>query len=117
MYLYKEIDMPGKEARQGRAVILTALSVEYEAVRAHLINLQEEVHKGTIYERGSLIAGEWQWEIGIVQIGAGNSTAAFEAERAMGYLTPNIVLFVGVAGGLMDVAFCGSRIGTSLCRS
>jgi nucleoside phosphorylase len=92
--------MPGK----GRAVILTALPVEYEAVRAHLKNLQEEVHKGTVYERGSFMAEEWLWEIGIAQIGAGNSTAAFEAERAIAYFVPDIVLFVGVAGGLKDVA-------------
>ena len=36
-----------------KAIVLTALRVEYEAVRAHLINLEEEVHpQGTIYERG-----------------------------------------------------------------
>lgn len=96
--------MLGKEVRHGRAVILTALPVEYEAVRAHLKSFQEEVHKGTVYERGSFIAGKWQWEIGIVQIGAGNTTAAFEAERAIAYFAPDIVLFVGVAGGLKDVA-------------
>src|SRR5258708_21049435 len=96
--------MLGKEVRHGRAVILTALPVEYEAVRAHLKSLQEEVHKGTVYERGSFIAGEWQWEIGIVQIGPGNSTAAFEVERAIAYFAPDIVLFVGAAGGLKDVA-------------
>jgi nucleoside phosphorylase len=96
--------MLGNEARHGRAVILTALPVEYEAVRAHLRSLQEEVHKGTVYERGSFMAGEWLWEIGIAQIGAGNSTAAFEAERAIAYFVPDIVLFVGVAGGLKDVA-------------
>jgi nucleoside phosphorylase len=96
--------MPGKEPTHGCAVILTALRVEYEAVRVHLKNLREEVHKGTIYERGNFIAGEAQWEIGIAQIGAGNATAAFEAERAIDYFAPDIVLFVGVAGGIKDVA-------------
>ena len=96
--------MPGKEPGRRRAVILTALPVEYEAVRAHLKNLREEIHKGTIYERGNFVAGECWWEIGIAQVGAGNSGAAFEAERAISYFDPHIVLFVGVAGGIKDVA-------------
>ncbi len=100
----QEVDMPRNEPRRGHAVILTALPVEYEAVRAHLSNLHEETHKGTVYERGNFIGGDWSWEIGIAQIGAGNTAAAFEAERAIAYFNPDIILFVGVAGGLEDVA-------------
>ena len=84
------------------AVILTALPVEYLAVRAHLQALREEVHaQGTIYERGTFGA---EWEVGIVEIGAGNVGAAVEAERAIAYFKPEVILFVGVAGGIKDVA-------------
>jgi nucleoside phosphorylase len=87
------------------AVILTALPVEYLAVRAYLTNLQEEIHaKGTIYERGQFAVEGQTWDVGIVEIGAGNSGAALEAERAIAYFNPNVILFVGVAGGIKDIA-------------
>jgi nucleoside phosphorylase len=87
------------------AMILTALPVEYLAVRAYLTNLQEEIHaKGTIYERGQFSVEGQTWDVGIVEIGAGNSGAALEAERAIAYFNPNVILFVGVAGGIKDVS-------------
>lgn len=86
------------------AVILTAIPVEYEGVRAHLSGIHEETYKGTVYERGTFSAGKRLWDVGIAQIGAGNPGAASEAERAIAYFDPSIILFVGVAGGLKDVA-------------
>lgn len=88
-----------------RAVILTALPVEYLAVSTHLTNTQEEMHpQGTVYERGQFAAGSQTWEVGLVEIGAGNPGAALEAERAIAYFNPDVILFVGVAGGIKDVA-------------
>ena len=86
------------------ALICTALPVEYMAVRAHLQNLQEIVHEeGTIYERGEFITDQGSWMVSIVEIGPGNTSTALETERAIRNFKPEIVCFVGVAGGLKDV--------------
>jgi nucleoside phosphorylase len=86
-----------------RAVILTALPVEYSAVRAHLSNLREQTHEqGTVYEEGTF-QGEQSWDVALVEIGAGNVKTAAEAERAMQHFHPRVLLFVGVAGGIKDV--------------
>lgn len=82
------------------AVILTALSLEYDAVRAHLVDLHEEVHpRGTVYEVGTFEG----WCVVIAQTGAGNPEAAQEAERAISQYSPSVIMFVGVAGGVKDV--------------
>lgn len=89
---------------QHKAIVLTALSVEYMAVRAHLTNIQEVTHpRGTVYEQGIFLSINSTWRIAIVEIGQGNPAAAVEAERAIQYFEPDIILFVGVAGGLKDV--------------
>lgn len=83
----------------------TALPVEYSAVRTHLTDLQEEMHpQGTIYERGRFLGNGQEWEVGIAEVGAGNAGAAVEAERAITHFKPDILFFVGIAGGIKDVA-------------
>jgi hypothetical protein len=65
-------------------VILTALPVEYLAVRAHLSDFQEEVHpQGTIYEPGRFVANGQSWIVGIAEIGAGDPGVALQVERAI----------------------------------
>jgi len=87
------------------AVIVTALPVEYLAVRTHLMDLKEATHpQGTIYECGNFVANGNSWEVGIVEVGAGNAGAGVEAERAIASFNPSVILFVGVAGGIKDVA-------------
>lgn len=85
------------------AIILTALPVEYEAVRIHLNDIREKVQEGTIYELGRFPSGGRFWEVAIAEIGMGNVSAASAAERAISCFKPQLVLFVGVAGGLKDV--------------
>ncbi|MFJ9832843.1 nucleosidase [Streptomyces sp. NPDC101169] len=82
-------------------VVLTALPVEYAAVRAHLQDPEELVHPdGTRVERGRL-AGT-PWTLALAELGEGAMNAAALTLRVVGWLRPQAVLFVGVAGGLKD---------------
>lgn len=86
------------------AVICTALPIEYRAVREHLDgSLVEQEERGTLYEVGTF-AGELDtWEVVLVETGAGNTSAGVELERAISVFAPEVVFFVGVAGGRKDV--------------
>ncbi|PSB33708.1 hypothetical protein [Stenomitos frigidus] len=54
-----------------RAVILTAHPDDYQAIRAHLTDLEEETHsQGTVYELGQLSATEQTWEVAITEVNA-----------------------------------------------
>src|ERR1039458_563999 len=88
-----------------RAVIVTALPIEFTTVCEHLRDRSERTHpQGTVYECGrfSPAAGR-EWEVAVVEVGAGNTGAAAEVERAINYCKPNVVLFIGIAGGVKDV--------------
>ncbi|NEQ67780.1 MAG: tetratricopeptide repeat protein [Symploca sp. SIO2D2] len=100
-----------------RAVILTALPVEYQAVRNRLIDLEEKLHPlGIVYEQGKFIAKGQEWKVGIAEVGTGNAEAAAEVERAIAYFQPNIILFVGIAGGIKDVAIGDVVVATEVYK-
>lgn len=84
------------------ALILTAIDIEFKAVKSFLQNYSEEKHPmtGTIYGSGVY---ESIWNIKIAETEAGNNNAAIEAQRAIEYFKPKYVFFVGIAGGLKDV--------------
>lgn len=97
------------------AAILTALQVEYLAVQSHLSNLQEEIHRsGTIYERGNFSANEQEWEVVIALVGQGNDNAQGETQQAINHFNPDILFFIGVAGGVKDVNIGDVVAGTKI---
>ena len=85
------------------AVILTAIPVEYLAVRTHLTNIDETTHKGKVYEKGQFQGTYELWDIGITEVGVGNNLSAMETERAINFFKPEVIIFVGVAGGIKDL--------------
>jgi nucleoside phosphorylase len=82
------------------AIILTALGIETSAILRHLPEYQEQVVRATIFYNGAFE----NWDIAIAEIGPGNHAAAAISERAIQHFNPQVALFVGVAGGIRDVA-------------
>lgn len=86
------------------AVILTVRALEYKAVCAQLTDLYDEIeHQGSIYECGLFVSAEQSWHVALVQAERGNTAMARDAERAISYFKPSLLLSVGLAGGLKDV--------------
>ncbi|MGI5272433.1 purine phosphorylase [Nonomuraea sp. CA-218870] len=80
-------------------VILTALDLEYQAVRGHLTDPRVHRHAaGTLFELGRLAGDGHRVALGLV--GKGNHPAAVITERAIAEFSPTALLFVGVAGAL-----------------
>ncbi|WP_026923480.1 5'-methylthioadenosine/S-adenosylhomocysteine nucleosidase family protein [Glycomyces arizonensis] len=83
----------------GTVVVLTALDLEYKAVRAHLDDIETHRHEaGTRYESGTVRGTSCRITLGLT--GVGNQSSAVIAERAIQEFAPLAVLFVGVAGSL-----------------
>jgi nucleoside phosphorylase len=85
-------------------VILTALDLEYAAVRAHLTGLRTDTDgNGTRYETGAIRGGKCR--VALALTGPGNLAAATLTTRAVARFQPKALIFVGVAGGLAhDIA-------------
>ncbi|MEQ8189025.1 MAG: YCF48-related protein [Candidatus Eremiobacterota bacterium] len=85
-------------------VILTALSLEYKAVQEQLNELEEVViPSGIIYEIGLFPDVNPLYKVAIAEIGMGNIESALATQNAIKYFSPNVLLFVGIAGGTKDV--------------
>ncbi|MFD0447830.1 hypothetical protein ACFQ10_44495 [Streptomyces indonesiensis] len=99
----------GAEGNGGTAradvVVLTALEVEYRAVRAHLEDPRPvQAERGALFEVGVFREGSEERTVAIHMTGPGNPGAAASVERAAALFAPRAMLFVGVAGGVKDVA-------------
>ncbi|MGX1759290.1 phosphorylase family protein [Streptomyces lydicus] len=82
-------------------VVLTALQVEYEAVRRHLTDVEEvELPQGTLLDVGRVPGLDWR--LALAETGPTNTRAALVTQSAIEHFDADAVFFVGVAGSLKD---------------
>lgn len=82
-------------------LVLTALPLEYTAVRAHVEEREELVHHdGTRVEKGQLPGTSWH--VALAELGMGADRAAALTTQLLNWLRPEAVFFVGVAGSLKE---------------
>ena len=97
------------------AVVLTSQSEVWTEINKNLENSKEIKHEqGTVYQVGTFTDKEGEWEIVLVEVGAGNSTSAFETERAIREFKPEAIFFIGLAGGIRDVKLGDVVISTKI---
>jgi nucleoside phosphorylase len=83
------------------ALILTALPLEYAAVRERLLTTGERrAPSGARYVEGQIIGHHITWTVRVFETGMGNSSAAAALARAARDFPPDLVVFSGIAGGL-----------------
>lgn len=95
-----------------RIAILTPIRVEYDAVRAQLHEWQNQLEGGRTYARGYFEGEHHRYEIRLRETGAGNTTVALAAQQVIDLFHPDIVLLVGIAGGVKDAGIGDVVIGT-----
>ncbi|MEV0643740.1 5'-methylthioadenosine/S-adenosylhomocysteine nucleosidase [Phytomonospora sp. NPDC050363] len=90
-------------------VILTALDLEYLAVREHLEELTDRTHDAdTIFEVGRVRGSRTR--VALALVGKGNHHAAVLAERAAETFRPTAMIFTGVAGALRSSVALGDVV-------
>jgi adenosylhomocysteine nucleosidase len=97
-------------------IIMTALSLEQEAVVSKLsdIKIYNHPNTGTEYILGSTISNGNKLEIVVGRSNQTNVNAAIETERIIQHFDPSHIFFVGIAGGLKDVSIGDIVIGADV---
>jgi len=98
------VPIPSSSGGLPRALILTALQLEYVAVKDMARTQFEEFSQdGLVCEIGKFPTNNPRWELALVEAGRGEIEASNIAQKGICLLRPDAVLVVGVAGGVKDV--------------
>jgi nucleoside phosphorylase len=85
-------------------LILTPLPVEFNAVARHMENRLEPVFKdAAAYEQGTFVGRHHRYRVVVREPGMKNVDMALATERAIQHFDPQIVLLLGIAGGVKDL--------------
>jgi nucleoside phosphorylase/tetratricopeptide (TPR) repeat protein len=83
------------------ALVLTALPLEYVAVRERLpVGDERRAHNGTRYLESTVSGVDVRWRVYVFEIGMGNSPTASLISYAVDQFGADLVIFAGVAAGL-----------------
>lgn len=86
------------------AVILTAIPDEIDAVLNHLSNVREVCHGSLIFDVGEFAGNSATWRVAVAECGPGNVPVTLFVSSAVERFAPDVLFFVGIAGGLKDVS-------------
>ena len=84
-------------------LIVTAIKVERNAVRRHLSNRKSRRAKHATVDVGEFEGIERVLRVGVIEVGPGNIKAASLTTMVVSAAEPEVVLMVGVAGGVKDL--------------
>lgn len=87
-----------------KALIIVALSVERKAVAQFLDDVEEGIeYANRTCMRGKLTEESLNWDVLVRVAGRGNEETAAEVSPLAEAFEPQVILFVGVGGGIKDV--------------
>ncbi len=87
-----------------KVLVLTALPEEFQAVIDHLeLGGTTRDRNLSVYTHGKFEGRGRVWDVAVVECGRGNLRAATLASNGLEHIGPDVVLFIGVAGGVKDV--------------
>lgn len=87
-----------------RVLLLCAINVEWKALSTLIDDPVDRPLGQTFCRTGRVTIGSRTLDVALVEVGVGGLDAALNTGDAVRELKPELVLFVGVAGGVKDVA-------------